>query len=157
MTYYSDREIAELVNETKPLSLKWYSKIQVKDNMRYTTKSFEVKGIRENNFRVIWKQIHHNQLDFSAVFGVFPAGSNTLFRLRRYDGKHVHYNPIEKQRFHDFHIHVATERYQLFGTKEEDKYAEPTDRFSDLTGALGCLLDDCCFQLPETPQLSLLL
>lgn len=157
MTRYSETEITELVNERKPLPLGWDSGIQVKIDMSYTTRSFEVKGVRDNTFRVIWKQIHHNQLDFSAIFGVFPPGSNTLFRLRRYDGKHIHSNPLEKQRFCDFHIHIATERYQSYGMKAEDKYAEPTSRFSDLTGALRCLFDDCCFQLPETPQLSLLL
>jgi hypothetical protein len=92
------------------------------------------------------------------TLGFFPEGSSELFRLRRYDGKYQqHSNPIEKNfRFYDFHIHMATERYQLFGTKEEDKYAEPTNRYSDYEGALKCLLSDCNFQIPEDPQLSLL-
>lgn len=158
VTKYSDIEIDLLVREPKPLSANWNSKIRSEYQSRYVTKSFEVKGIRNNTFRVIWKQIHNNSSDYSAIFGVFPLGSNTLFRLRRYDGKqHIHSNPIEKQKFHDFHIHMATERYQDYGTKDEDKYAVPTDRFSDLTGAIDCLLKDCCFQMPDTSQLSLLL
>jgi hypothetical protein len=154
---YSDLQIAQLINEPKPLPLDWYSKIQTKTYMTYETKSFDVKGIRNNTFRVIWRQSIINQLDFSAIFGVIPINATKPFRLKRYDGKvSPHSNPIEKERFHDFHIHIATERYQVFGTREEDKYAEVTDRFSDLTGAIQCLLEDCNFQLPETSQLSLL-
>lgn len=157
MTKFSDIGIDELVREPKPLSLDWQSRILVRNSMRYVTRSLDVKGIRNNTFRVIWKQLYDNSLDFSAICGVFPSGSNTLFRLRRYDGKHIHSNPIEKQRFNDFHIHIATERYQNYGTKEEDKYAEPTNRFFDLAGALQCLFKDCFFQLPQTSQLSLFL
>jgi len=39
---------------------------------------------------------------------------------------------------------MATERYQELGAKE-DSYAEPTDRFTDLGGAIDCLLADCSF------------
>ena len=51
--------------------------------------------------------------------------SNRVFRLRRYNGKsHEHTNPIEKEIFYDFHIHTATERYQVLENKKEDTYAE---------------------------------
>jgi hypothetical protein len=81
---------------------------------------------------------------------------NKLFRLKRYDGKsHEHTNPIESQRFYDFHIHTATERYQNYGTGEEDKYAEPTNRFTNYGEAFQCLLRDCGFQLPQSPQINL--
>jgi|GEM_PF-6635768 len=30
---------------------------------------------------------------------------------------------------------------------EEDSYAIATDRFSDLDGALGCMLEDCGFEI----------
>lgn len=50
---------------------------------------------------------------------------------------------------------MATERYQALGAKEES-FAEPSDRFADLDAALACLLDDCGFRRPDTPQLSLL-
>lgn len=78
MTRFSDIEIDQLVREPKPLSLGWQSRIQVRHEMRYVTKSFDVKGIKSNTFRVIWKQIHNNPLDFSVILGVLPSGSNTL-------------------------------------------------------------------------------
>lgn len=51
-------------------------------------------------------------------------------------------------------IHLATERYQNSGRKEE-AYAEVTDRYSNLRGALKCLIEDCKVSLKENPQISL--
>lgn len=47
-----------------------------------------------------------------------------------------------------------TERYQAAGY-EEDHYAETTDRFADLGGAIQCMLQDCAFELPSDTQGSL--
>ena len=58
---------------------------------------------------------------------------------------------MECMKFYDFHIHVATERYQEFGTRE-DAYAEPTDRYGDFHGALRCLIDDGNLEIPQEPQ-----
>ena len=57
-------------------------------------------------------------------------------------------------KFYSFHIHQATERYQEAGW-DEDSYAEPTERFADLHGAIKCILQDCGFILPEGEQLIL--
>ncbi len=57
---------------------------------------------------------------------------------------------MEEQTFYDFHIHMATERYQRTGNRE-DTYAEPTDRYSDMEGAFTCLLADCGFVVPPPP------
>jgi hypothetical protein len=51
-------------------------------------------------------------------------------------------------------IHTATERYQDLGM-QEDAYAEPSDRFSDLNTAINCMLSDCGFVVPEDPQIKL--
>lgn len=121
----------------------------------HKTGNFDIQGVNNNKFCLILRQSRLNSLDFSIILGVYPPGSNKLFRLRRYDGKsHEHTNPIEEEKFYDFHIHKATERYQEYGTREEDKYAEPTDRFSNYGEAIECLLNDCGFVLPDDPQLS---
>lgn len=79
-----------------------------------------------------------------------------MFHLKRYDGKsHEHTNPIEDEKFYDFHIHTATERYQNYGNGEEDKYAYQTDRFSNYKEAFECMLKDCNFILPSQMQLEL--
>lgn len=92
-------------------------------------------------------------LDFSVILGYKNPGLNTIFRLRRYNGKsHYHTNTIERQRFRDFHHHTATERYQLLGSKE-DHFAEIDARYFDLDSAIQCLLGDCGFRssVQESP------
>jgi hypothetical protein len=89
-----------------------------------------------------------NPFDFSAILGYKVPGFNTVFRLRRYNGKHRHTNTMEKQAIHDFHIHTATERYQRVGGMKEDSFAERTDRYQTLETALQCLLEDCGFSSP---------
>ena len=75
--------------------------------------------------------------------------------MRRHNGKsHEHTNQIEARTFYDFHIHMATERYQELGMRE-DAYAEATDRFGDFESALRCLLDDGGFETPPDPNLQL--
>ena len=91
-----------------------------------------VTGQDGHNFRVILRQSLLNPLDFSVILAVVPESSLDAFRLRRYNGRsHEHTNRIVRARFYDFHIHMATERYQSAGMKP-DSYAEPSDRFSDL-------------------------
>jgi len=86
------------------------------------------------------------------ILGVFPEQSNVLFRLRRYNGKsHEHSNTIEIEKFYNFHIHTATERYQELG-RDEDAYAEPTERYADLHSAINCMLQDCGFTVPADQQ-----
>ena len=95
-------------------------------------------------FKIIVRQSIENPLDFSAILGFIPPKKSEVFLLRRYNGKsHEHKNKIEKEPvFYDFHIHTATERYQKEGLREEF-YAELTDRYADLYGAIECLVIDC--------------
>jgi hypothetical protein len=154
---YTDQEINELVLELKPLPVDWRSVSRVKKTDSNITQIVDCIGSDKHRFQLQLRQNTSNPLNFCVTLGFFPEGSNELFRLRRYDGKyHEHSNPIEKvRRFYDFHIHIATERYQQFGTKEEDKYAVVTDRYSNYEGALKCLFKDCNFQVPQDPQLNL--
>jgi len=64
---------------------------------------------------------------------------------------HEHRNHLERQRFHGFHIHTATERYQQTGY-DEDAFAEATDRFSDMEQATQCLVSDCNLEIPDDAQ-----
>jgi hypothetical protein len=100
---------------------------------------------------IMVRQSELNPLDFSAILGYYLPKTTSIFRLRRYNGKHRHTNRIEGTAFRDFHIHVATERYQRIGARE-DTYAEPTDRFNTLYQALHCLLRDGNCELPADPN-----
>lgn len=71
-----------------------------------------------------------------------PSGSDIT--LARYNGSnHEHRNPLEGGELIRFkcHIHRATQRYIELGDKAE-KFAETTDRYTDLEGAVRCLLVD---------------
>lgn len=148
---YADDEIAELLAEPKPLPKNWHSLLRLKPKHGHREAELTVQGDAGNVFRLIIRQSNFNVLDFSVILAYCPANSTQLFRLRRYNGRHEHTNQIEAERFHAFHIHEATERYQELGAKEE-AYAQPTDRFSDIHGALECLFEDCMFVTPGDTQ-----
>jgi hypothetical protein len=151
----TDAEIAALLAERKPLARDFWSRLQPKEKRGHKERELDVAGESGTEFRLIVRQSVVNPLDFSVILAHRPAGTNQLFRLRRYNGRsHEHTNPIERQTFYDFHVHTATERYQELGLRE-DTYAEPADRFSDLEEALRCMLKECGFDGPEDPQASL--
>jgi len=149
---YSDKEIALLMQERKPLPQDWLSRLQLRPKRGHSEYELEIKGEGGNEFRIILRQNDYNPLDFSIILAVRMPDSNRMFRLPRYNGKsHEHTNHIEEETFYDFHIHMATERYQELGTRE-DAYAERTDRFGDFHGALRCLIEDANLVIPPEAQ-----
>lgn len=153
---FTDAEIAHLLVEPKSLPDDYQARLQLRPRSGHERAELEVRTTSGNRFRILLRQNTRNALDFSAIVAHAPSNSNLLFRIRRYNGRsHEHTNRLEGTTFYDFHIHTATERYQDLGAKE-DSFAEPSDRFADVRGALACLLDDCGFRRPDTLQLSLL-
>ena len=80
---------------------------------------------------------------FSCGLLYLHAGGEKV-TLARYNGSdHPHYNPLDGTRADNHcHIHRATERYMAAGRKSEH-YAESTDRYTDLDGALRAIIEDC--------------
>ena len=149
---YSEREIATLVQERKPLPADWRNSMRLKPKRGHREQQLDLTGDAKSEFRVILRQNSINRLDFSVILAVRVPDSNQWFRLRRYNGKsHEHTNQIEEVTFHDFHIHVATERYQEFGPRE-DSYAEQTRRYGDIYGAFRCLIEDANLRRPHELQ-----
>ena len=104
---------------------------------------------------MIFRQSSCNPPDSSIILAVRPPQSNQFFRLRRYNGKsHEHTNHIEGENFYDFHVHLATERYQDLGTREV-AYAESTERYSDFRGAVRCLINDVNLEISSEAQSNL--
>lgn len=152
-----DRQIAALLAEPKPLPPDYRTRIQTKPKRGHRERELDVDGAQGGKFRIVLRQSSSNALDFSAILAWLPPQSTTPFRLCRFNGKsHQHTNTIEAATFYDFHIHLATERYQQAGARE-DTFAEPTTRYQDLAGAFRCLIADCAFQLPpgDQPELNL--
>lgn len=153
---YSDNEIAQLLAERKPLPSGWRESARLRPKRGHAEREMEVAGADGGEFRLILRQSTVNPLDFSVILAVKYPQSNRWFRLRRHNGKsHDHRNKIEKEVFYDFHIHMATQRYQEIGARE-DFYAEATDRYGDFQGALDCMLADANFEIPHNDQLGLL-
>ena len=151
----SDQDIKRLVAEKKCLPLAYNVKIQVKPKRGHKERELEIKGEDGNEFCLILRESSFNPLDFSIILTYKLPQSNVLFRLRRYNGKsHEHTNIIERSSFYDYHIHMATERYQAIGARE-DSFAEPSNRFSNFSEAFRCLVKDCGFDFPTGSQISL--
>ncbi len=75
--------------------------------------------------------------------------STRVFRLRRHNGNsHDHPNRLEQAVVRGFHVHLATERYQLAGY-EEDGYAETTNSYRDLAGAIHSMIAIANFSPPR--------
>lgn len=151
----TDADIARLVGQRKPVPADWRARLKRKAKGGHEEAQTDLTGVDGDEFRVIVRQSLFNPLAFSVILAWKVPGSNALFRLRRYNGRaHEHSNPIEGQQFFAAHIHIATERYQALGERE-DFFAEPTGRFAELDGALGCMAADCGFETAPTSQLAL--
>ena len=149
---FNDSQIAALIIEAKPLPSDYLSRMTTKPKRGHREQELDVVGAGSNEFQVILRQSLFNPLDFSVILAHKIPRSNEKFRLRRYNGRsHEHTNKIEGQKFFDFHIHMATERYQDIGARE-DTYAEPTDRYSNILEAIDCLIADCGFEVPPRQQ-----
>ncbi len=147
---YSDAEILALINEIKVLPDNFRDRIILRPKRGHMERELAVNGNNGNEFRIILRQSITNPIDFSTILVWLPPKSMTGFRLRRYNGRsHEHTNILESNRFYDFHVHQATERYQQSGLRE-DSFAEPTDRYQDYNSAISCLIKECGFQFSST-------
>lgn len=145
---YSDAEIAALLRERKPLSDDWQARMTRREKRGQIEHRLDIAGVDSTPFSLIIRRSEHDRADFSAILGVRTMALERLFILRRCDGRsHRHRNAIEGDRFRDFHIHTATERYQRRGYRE-DGFAQPAERYSDLDGAIRCLFSDAHLDPP---------
>jgi hypothetical protein len=149
MIILTDEEITALIEESKPMpsGLRPFTRLIEKN--RHRRRDYDVLCASGHSFVIAVRLSLLNAFDFSAILGYKLPGVNTIFRLRRYNGRsHYHTNTIENQRFREFHIHKATERYQRMGGTKEDHFAEVDRRYVDLDSAVDCLLADCGFRSP---------
>ena len=142
---FTDQEITALIKERKVLPDNWGSKFKKRMNRGSNEYLLNITGEKGNKFRVIVRMSVSDELNFSVVLGVKVPPPKKFFRLKRYNGNHEHTNTIEDEKVSGFHIHTATERYQVNSVREED-YAEPTERYTDVNGALKCLFADANFE-----------
>ena len=147
----TDQEIDAFMQEPKPLPPQWCDKFITRDKCKNTEHILKIKGAAGNKFTIIIREHKSNpSSNFSVVLAVYSSKLKRLFRLRRYNGNsHQHTNdfPIGEdtdEEIRGFHIHYATELYQREG-EDEDDYAKKTDRYTDVPGALHCVIKDANF------------
>ena len=152
----NDAEILSLVQERKEFPPNYETLFQTKDKKGHKEQELSLPRSDGSQFKVILRQNRINPLDFSLILAYIPPKTTALFRLQRYNGKsHQHTNKIERETFYKFHIHQATERYQLAGF-DEDGFAVVSSEYADIHGALDCFIKDCFIMLPLNRQLKLL-
>lgn len=156
MKIYTDIEIDELICEVKRLPTDYLESVRLKPKPGHKEREFDVTGDKGNLYKIILRVSATNPLAFSIVLSLVVPLTNLVFRLRRYDGKyHEHTNKIEKNKFYDFHIHYATERYQNLSGADYVGYAEIDHRYADYYEAMKCLFDDCGFIYPPSAERNL--
>ena len=130
-----------------------------KSGFKFTEGDLSVTCESGKRFRMIVKHNRINQLDFSVIL-LFEGEDGSRYRLTRYNVIHSssHTNKYEKMsrlvnaEFSPaFHIHTATERYQISHLKI-DGSAEMTDRYNDLTSAINEFISGCGFIENDTSQ-----
>jgi hypothetical protein len=148
----SDAQIAGLVAERKP-TVDHEALDAGQASVGHRRSTITVQGENGSSFRLFVRQLILDPLDFSVILGYDVPSSNRVFRLRRHNGSsHRHTNRLESQVVHGFHVHLATERYQLAGLKEDD-YAEATTSYGDLAGAIHHMLEAAGFESPSQGRL----
>ncbi|NLY39115.1 MAG: hypothetical protein GX044_07430 [Firmicutes bacterium] len=153
--WLTDQQIQDLIKEQKPLPPDYQQRLRLKPKRGHHESQLTITGNNGNRFRVILRKSDYNSMDFTVILAYLVPNTNQVFRLRRYNGKsHEHTNKIEGNRIFGFHIHLATERYQDSGMRE-DAYAEQSDEYSDINSAVMLMFKQCNFQMPSGTQMSL--
>ncbi len=164
MVRLTDQQISELIAEIKQLPSGFRQTLlqKMKEKGVHRQSEVRVDGRQGHVFYITVRQSILNPLDFSVILSCelqekpdVSREKTGRFHLRRYNGKsHLHTNKLDGDRFRDFHVHYATERYQAAGYAEES-YAQPAESYSSLGDALQRLIEECHCELPpdEPPPL----
>lgn len=149
-----DAQIQTLLAEPKPIvELAALNPTIAKGRHRESQRS--VVGVSGSAFRLVVRQSILDPSDLSVILAHELPETTGLFRLRRHNGdSHDHPNRLEGSTVRGFHVHLATERYQLAGYRE-DGYAEATNSYADLIGAVQHMLDVAHFAPPAQGTLPL--
>ena len=110
------------------------------DKPGHRQRNYEVKTEAGARYRLYQRQSINDEQDFSCGLTLIRKGEKPL-SLVRYNGPSHRHGSIHYR----CHIHRSTAEAIEAG-KRGDSYAEETDRYQNLTGALVCLIEDCSIQ-----------
>lgn len=147
----TDDQIERLLNAPKRVinaQARW------KEQRGSKQKNYDVETDDGNHrFRLFLRQNVRMASSFSCGLHYLVPGSEDVC-LTRYNGDdHEHSNSLDAapEVKRGFHIHRATARYIQAGRRPEH-FAEPTDRYSTLEGALQAICADCKIDGLSTQQ-----
>ncbi|WP_176475689.1 DUF6978 family protein [Halomonas salipaludis] len=144
----TDEEIASLLNVKKVVT---NPRAQWREQKGSKQKSYKAKSLCGKEFIVYLRQNLRIEEAFSCGLKYcHPEGKDKDVTLCRYNGSdHEHENPLDGKGtiINQCHIHKATQRYMAAGRKAEH-YAESTERYESLHGALLALCSDCSIEFP---------
>lgn len=133
--HYSDEELAGLRSAPKQVTnprARWTKK------PGHRQRNFQARDQQDESvrFSIYQRQSLHDDNDFSCGIEFIPRVGARL-TLARYNGpSHRHGEIVYRP-----HIHRATARAIAAGKKPESE-ADETDRYTNLEGALRCLVED---------------
>lgn len=137
----TDEEISSLQSKGKVVT---NPKAKSREQRKSVQANYSVETLEgQEKFELYTRQNLMDPENYSCGL-IYKHPSGAHITLARYNGSnHEHRNPLENGELIRFkcHIHWATQRYIELGDKAE-KYAETTERYVDLQGAIRCLLVD---------------
>jgi len=140
----TDDKIADLLNCPKKLTNP-QARVKEKDGHQQFNFKLVAEDGTGHEFELYKRQNLRPGMedDFSCGISWVAPNGETL-TLKRYNGpSHDHENHLEKVRLGlNCHIHIATEKY-LKANKKAEGFAQVSDRYKTLDGALHCLVSDC--------------
>lgn len=161
IVYFTDDQIAAMLRVPKGLAAD--SEIQLrpkahKNGVVQLQGAIDVPGDDERTYRILVRCGRHKSDNFSVILCVLGSPTHDgEFRLRRYNGNnHEHTNELERDTISfQYHMHTATERYQMHVPEKPDGYAVQRSGFTDYWEALKIMFEECGFVQPPGAQLTL--
>lgn len=148
MTILTDNEIKNLFAEEKILPKDYPKRLKTKtkSGQQHEEQELTIQGKKEHIFAIIMRKNKIDFLDFSIILRYQDNKTGIWYNLARYNGKHHHTNTLEKESFHDFHTHIATQKYQEAGLRI-DTYAKITKTYKSFNEAVDSFLKDFNFKI----------
>lgn len=140
----TDSKIAELLSCPKRLTNP-QARSKNKDGHEQTNYNAIALDNSGHKFEIYMRQNLREGMedDFSCGIG-WIAPNGEILTLKRYNGSsHNHPNHLEKEKLgFTCHIHIATEKY-IKANKKPEGFAQATQKYTTVNGALHCLVADC--------------
>ena len=140
----SDDEIRRMIESPKYVKEKinldkLCTQLRLSEDGRQYEKTVELE-CDEYDCQMRIRQSVDRPTNFSVILVCKDSNKNDQVVLRLNGNHGRHKNRIEKNVVEGPHIHIMTERYQL-RTTHPDGYAEATDEYVDLEGAVQAFID----------------